>query len=241
MLRRRPERSPRPEARETGRCAAARARRSCHAVLLAITCSEEAADALPSWRWQSDPGLPLIVASSLEDVSSDWVAVEVIAVAVVLSESACGREIAAYDRLGRELIRRAWLRGLDTPRRGRRQGRSWRGGHTRPLGKGLCCAFLVTYGLCWRPLARIRASDCAHRKRLILRGALAGGDRGVVVLMKLVGRTRGLADRGGRREGRVLRGLRAGTRNVSAGARARWSGCGLRVAGGDVSVWWCAL
>jgi hypothetical protein len=49
-------------------------------------------------------------------------------------------------------------------------------------------------------------SDCAHRKRLIVRGALAGGDRGVVVLMKLVGL--------------VLRGLRAGTTNVSAGARA---------------------
>ena len=45
-------------------------------------------------------------------------------------------------------------------------------------------------------------------------GALAGGDQGVVVLMKLVGRTRGLADRGGRREGLVLRGLRAGMRNV---------------------------
>ena len=63
-------------------------------------------------------------------------------------------------------------------------------------------------------------SDCAHRKRLIVRGALAGGCIGVVVLMKLVGRTKGLADRGGRREGLVLRGLRAGTRNVSAGARA---------------------
>jgi hypothetical protein len=33
---------------------------------------------------------------------------------------------------------------------------------------------------------------------------LAGGGRGVVVLMKLVGRTRGLADRGGRREGLVM-------------------------------------
>jgi hypothetical protein len=63
---------------------------------LAITCSEEAADALRSWRWQSDPGLPLIVVSSLEYVSSDWVAVEVSAVAVVVPESACGREIAAY-------------------------------------------------------------------------------------------------------------------------------------------------
>jgi hypothetical protein len=37
--------------------------------------------------------------------------------------------------LGRELIRRARLRGVDMPRRGWRQGRSWRGGHTRPLGK----------------------------------------------------------------------------------------------------------
>ena len=68
---------------------------------------------------------------------------------------------------------------------------------------------------CWRPFAFVN-SACAHRKRFIMRGALAG----VVVLMKLVGRTRGLADRGGRREGLVLRGLRAGTRNVSAGARA---------------------
>jgi hypothetical protein len=86
------------EARETGRCAAARARRGRHSVLLAITCSEEAADALPSWRWQSDPDLPLIVASSLENVSSDWVVVEMSAVAVVLPECACGREIAAYHR-----------------------------------------------------------------------------------------------------------------------------------------------
>ena len=53
---------------------------------------------LSSWRWQSDPGLPLIVASSLEYVSSDWVAVEVSAVAVVLPQCACGRGIAAYHR-----------------------------------------------------------------------------------------------------------------------------------------------
>jgi hypothetical protein len=39
------------------------------------------------------------VASSLEYVSSDWVAVEVSAVAVVLSECACGRGITAYHRL----------------------------------------------------------------------------------------------------------------------------------------------
>ena len=99
MFRWRRERSPRPEVlRETGRCASERARCGRHAVLQAITCSEEAADALPSWRRQSDPGLPLIVASSLEYVSSDWVAVEVSAVAVVLSECTCGREIAAYHR-----------------------------------------------------------------------------------------------------------------------------------------------
>ena len=61
----------RPEARETGRCAAKRARRGRLSVLLAITCSEEAADALRSWCWQSDPGLPSIMASSLEYVSSD--------------------------------------------------------------------------------------------------------------------------------------------------------------------------
>ena len=73
-------------------------RRREHAVLQAITCSEEAADALPSWRWQSDPGLPWIVASSLEYVSSDWIAVELSAVAVVLSECACRREIAACHR-----------------------------------------------------------------------------------------------------------------------------------------------
>jgi hypothetical protein len=53
---------------------------------------------LPSWCWQSDPGLPLIVVSSLEYVSSDWMAVELSAVAVVLSECACRREIAAYHR-----------------------------------------------------------------------------------------------------------------------------------------------
>jgi hypothetical protein len=59
-----------------------------------------------------------------------------------------------------------------------------------------------------------------NRKRLIVRSALAGGDRGAVVLMMLVGRTMGLTNRGWRREGLVLRGLRAGTRNVSAGAWA---------------------
>jgi hypothetical protein len=59
--------------------------------------------------------------------------------------------------------------------------------------------------------------------------------------MKLVGRTRGLADRGGRREGLVLRGLRADTRNVSAGARAvEWKRA-VRVAGGDVSGVVCAV
>ena len=45
-----------------------------------------------------------------------------------------------------------------------------------------------------------------------------------------------LADRGGRREGLVLRGLHAGTRNVSAGARALEWKRAVRVAGGDVSV-----
>ena len=65
--------------------------------------------------------------------------------------------------------------------------------------------------------AFVQCSDCAHRKRLIARSALAGGDRGVVVLMKLVGRTRGLADRGGRREGLVLRGLRRHKKRVSWG------------------------
>ena len=38
------------------------------------------------------------MASELEYVSSDWVAVELRAVAVVLSECACGREITAYHR-----------------------------------------------------------------------------------------------------------------------------------------------
>ena len=66
-------------------------------------------------------------------VSSDWVAVEVSAVAGVSSECACGRE-SSVPSLGRELIRGARLRGVDMPRRGWRQGRSWRGGHTRPLG-----------------------------------------------------------------------------------------------------------
>ncbi len=67
----------------------------------------------------------MIVASSLEYVSSDWVAVEVSAVAVVLPECACRREIAAlaaYDRLGRELIRRARLRGVDMSRIGGGRG-----------------------------------------------------------------------------------------------------------------------
>ena len=71
-LRRRRERSPRPEVlKETGRCTVEKARHGRHSVLLAITCSEEAADALRSWCWYSDPGLPLIVASSLEYVSSE--------------------------------------------------------------------------------------------------------------------------------------------------------------------------
>jgi hypothetical protein len=68
--------------------------------------------------------------SAVAGVSSDWVAVEMSAVLVVLSECAC-RVLS----LGRELIRRARLRGMDMPRRGRRQGRLWRGGHTHPLGK----------------------------------------------------------------------------------------------------------
>ena len=38
------------------------------------------------------------MASSFEYVSSDWVAVEVSAVAVVLPECTCGRQIAAYHR-----------------------------------------------------------------------------------------------------------------------------------------------
>jgi hypothetical protein len=40
----------------------------------------------------------MIVASSLEYVSSDWEAVEVSAVAVVLPDCTCGREIEAYHR-----------------------------------------------------------------------------------------------------------------------------------------------
>ena len=79
--------------------------------------------------------------------------------------------------------------------------------------------------------------ELKRRLNLELKGALAGDDRGVVVLMKLVGRSRGLADRGGRREGLVLRGLHAGTRNVSAGARALEWKRAVRVAGGDVSAW----
>lgn len=43
--------------------------------------------------------MPLIVASSLEYVLSDWVAIEMSAATVVLSECTCGREIAAYHRL----------------------------------------------------------------------------------------------------------------------------------------------
>ena len=40
----------------------------------------------------------MIVASSLENVSSDWVAVDVSAVAVVLPQCACVRGIAVYHR-----------------------------------------------------------------------------------------------------------------------------------------------
>ena len=40
----------------------------------------------------------MIVVSSHENVSSDWVAVEMSAVAVVLPECTCGREMAAYHR-----------------------------------------------------------------------------------------------------------------------------------------------
>ena len=138
MLRRRRERSPRPEARETGRCAAERARRGRRSVLLAITCSEEAADALRSWCWQSDPGSPLIVASSFEYVSSDWVAVEVSAVAVVLPECTCGRQIAAYHRsavssFGDQGGGRGDHHAVATLHAWR-QGRSWRNGHRRPSG-----------------------------------------------------------------------------------------------------------
>jgi hypothetical protein len=63
-------------------------------------------------------------------------------------------------------------------------------------------------------LGRRSHLDLKRRLNLELKGALAGGDQGVVVLMKLVGRTMGLADNRGRREGLVLRGLRAGMRNV---------------------------
>jgi hypothetical protein len=183
------------------------------------------------------------VASSLEYVSSDWVAVQVSAVAVVLSdwvavrvsavavvlpECACRREIAAYHRSAVSSFGEhgcvAWTCHAEGGGRGDHGAAATR----VPLARRtdwLLAAFCPH-----------SCSDCAHRKRLIVRGALAGGDRGVVVLMKLVGRTRGLTNRGGRREGLVLRGLRAGTRNVSAGARARWIGCGLRVAGGDVSA-----
>ena len=105
------------------------------------------------------------MASSLENVSSDWVAVEVSAVAVVLPECTCGREIAAYHRSAvssfgehgyvartchaegggkgdhRAVVTRAW-----------RQERSWRGGHGRPLGNE---GAVLAAGR--RRLARIRA------------------------------------------------------------------------------------
>jgi hypothetical protein len=103
-----------------------------------IICLEEAVDALPLLRWQSDPGLSLIVASSLEYVSSDWVAVEVSAVVVVLPECACGRQIAAYHRsavssFGDQGGGRGDHHAVATPHAWR-QGRSWRNGHRRPSG-----------------------------------------------------------------------------------------------------------
>ena len=159
----------------------------------------------------------------LEYVSSDWVAVEVSAMTVVLSECTCGREIAAYHR---SAVRSFGEHGCV----------AWTC-HAEGGGKGEYGAVATRIPLARRTCRLLAAfcphscSDCAHRKRLIVRGALAGGDRGVVVLMKLVGRTRGLADRGGRREGLVLRGLRAGTRKVSVGARAlEWkrAACGRR-------------
>ena len=126
-----------------------------------------------------------------------------------------GARDCSVPSLGRQIIRRARLRGVDMPRTGWRQGRTWRTVAARvPLARKtdwLLGAFCPH-----------SCSDCAHRKRLIVRGALAGGDRGVVVLMKLVGL--------------VLRGLRAGTRNVSAGARAL-EGMRAASAGGDVSAW----
>ena len=166
--------------------------------------------------------------SAVAGVSSDWVAVETSAVLVVLSECACGRQIAAYYRSAVSSF-------------GEHGCMAWTC-HAEGGGKGEYGAVATRIPLARRTCRLLAAfcphscSDCAHRKRLIVRSALAGGDRGVVVLMKLVGRTRGLADRGGRREGLVLRGLRAGTRYMSAGARARWRGCGLRVAGVAVSV-----
>jgi hypothetical protein len=69
------------------------------------------------------------MASELEYVSSDWVAVELRAVAVVLSECACGRE-SSVPSLGCELIRRARLHDVEGGGRG-----DQRGCHTRPLGK----------------------------------------------------------------------------------------------------------
>ena len=76
----------------------------------------------------------------------------------------------------------------------------------------MCCgvAIVLISGGGWGKragLGRRSHLELKRRLNLELRSALAGGGRGVVVLMKLVGRTRGLADRGGRREGLVLRGL----------------------------------
>ena len=72
--------------------------------------------------------------SAVAGVSSDWVAVETSAVLVVLSECACGRQIAAYYRSAVSSFGEhgcmAWTCHAEGGGRG-----DQRGCHTRPLGK----------------------------------------------------------------------------------------------------------
>jgi hypothetical protein len=109
----------------------------------------------------------MIVASSLENVSSDWVAVELSAVAVVLPGCTCGREIAAYHRLVVSSYGEhgcvAWTCHAEE---GGRQGRSWRDGHTHPLGKEDLQAAGGFFPYSWRG---------GHTRPLGNEGAVLGG------------------------------------------------------------------
>ena len=109
----------------------------------------------------------MIVASELEYVSSDGVAVEVSAVLVVLPECTCGRDIAAYHRSAVSSFGEhdcvAWTCHAEGGGRGDHGAVATR----VPLATRTC-------GL--MPPGSHSCCDCAHRKRLIMLSALAGGD-----------------------------------------------------------------